>query len=317
LARFAPDDPAAEPAEDEEWGNSPAYHHRLYHALTATGANVVCANGPSELIRYKDDVDFVYSIYNRAHFRNSEIFVPSLCSYLQLPCLGGHPNTRAIAEDKHLFKLLACRLDISTPDWVKIDPWDRLDALAGLSLPCIVKWRFGADSAGITPDSVAYDEERLVALVRQAQIDHTPVIVEEFISGDNLTTGAIGAPECEICQTVLITTDSAGGVQTYQQKKFGVGRREKALLSDATITDQINSVVSKLYGELRPLDYFRCDFRYDPETGLLFLLELNAICNLHPGSTFALSASSLYPDYDGLVRRILTVSLDRQGLFLE
>lgn len=76
LARFAPEQPECDPKDDPEWGNSPKYHHRLYHALAATGANVICPRTPSQLLGLKDKVDYVYSIYNRASFRNSEIFVP-------------------------------------------------------------------------------------------------------------------------------------------------------------------------------------------------------------------------------------------------
>lgn len=317
LARFAPDNPNSTPTFDAEWGSSPIYHHRLYHALAATGANVIAAREPSVLFERRQEVDFVYTIYNRARFRNSEIFVSSLCGYLRLPYLGGHPNTRAIAEDKHLFKLLARRLEIPTPDWTKIDPWDSLEMLDRLELPCIVKWRFGADSAGITPKSVAHDRESLRNLVFQAQKSETPVIVEEFVPGENLTTGAIGAQTCEIFQTVRISTDLEGDIQTYDQKKFGTGKRVKTIYDNEAVTIRIDAIITKLHNELRPLDYFRCDFRYNSTTNELFILELNAICNLHEESTFALSASKFHSQYNDLVHHILSESLDRQGLSLE
>lgn len=317
LARFAPDDPDKIPHYDPEWGNSPEYHFQLYHALASTGVKVVCAQTPSKLIEMNDQIDFVYSIFNRANFRNSEIFVSSLCAFLKLPYLGGHPNARAVAEDKHLFKLLAWRLNILTPKWIKIDEWDDLDTLSQLKLPCIVKWRFGADSAGISSDSVARDHETLVKLVQQAQTNKTPVIVEEFIFGENITIGAIGAAECEVFRPIRITTGKSWNIQTYREKKFGDGNRKKTIIDEPKIIKRMTEIVHQLYAELRPLDYFRVDFRRSAKDGSLHLLELNAVCNLHPQSTFALSARDQYPEYNELVRHILTESLDRQGLALE
>lgn len=317
LARFAPEFLDQAPEYDTEWGNSPVYHHRLCQALVATGVDVICAREPSKLVEMREQVDFVYSIFNRASFRNSEILVSSLCAYLQLPHLGGHPNTRAIAEDKQLLKLIAKHLQIPTPNWVRIDRWDSLDVLGKLDLPCIVKWRFGADSAGITPQSVAHSSEALSDLAQQAQEMKTPIIVEEFIPGENITVAAIGAPICEVFRPVRIVTDSVGDVQTYRQKKFGEGRREKSLIGDLELAERIRAIVERLYEELRPLDYFRVDFRHSASDGVLYLLEVNAVCNLHPQSSFAYSASEQYPCYDSLVRRILTVSLDRQGLSLK
>lgn len=317
LARFAPLDPNAEPVEDEVWGNSPFYHHRLHQALYGLVPKVICAREPSELMRLHHEVDYVYSIYNRASFRNSEVLVSSLCAYLRLPCLGGHPNVRVIAEDKHLFKLVARRLGLATPDWVKIDSWDDVERIEHLELPCIVKLRFGADSAGISSASVAYDFATLRRLVQEAQAENLPVIVEKFIDGHDITIAAIGGTPCEIFEPVRITSDTEGSVQTYRQKKFGEGKRDRQILRDDDVRARAQATVAKLYSEIHPIDYFRTDFRHERSTGDLYLLEMNAVCNLRPNSSFAVSCAQGYPDYDALVRRILSGSLTRQALTLE
>lgn len=72
--------------------------------------------------------------------------------------------------------------------------------------------------------------------------------------------------------------------------------------------------MSKLSEELYPLDYYRGDFRYNPDTKDLFMLEVNAVCDLHPSSSFRESAKDKVGDYGKLIHYILKISFDRQGL---
>jgi D-alanine-D-alanine ligase len=317
LARFAPLDESEKPSLDETWGNSPYYHHALYHAIKTTNAQVIPSRNPMDILSNRDSCDFVYSIYNRASFRNSEVFVSALCEYAGLPYLGGPPNIRAIAEDKSLAKLVARRAGLQTPDWTCIEPWQTLQNIPFPPFPCIIKWRFGADSAEISADCIVRDETEALEKLRTFQERNIPVIVESFIPGLNLTTAVIGGPECSIFDTIQIDTDAEGNIQTYAQKKFGKGRRQKTIFRNAEICRLIERYIQRLYAAIGWLDYFRCDFRFNPSTTELFFLEFNAVCNLAPESTFFMSCHEQLKDYALTIRTILDVSFRRQSLFLK
>ena len=317
LARFAPLDESIKPSFDDVWGNSPFYHDRLYRALKTTGVAIIPSRNPLDVIEKPHCCDFVYSIYNRANFRNSEVFVSSLCEYAGLPYLGGPPNIRAIAEDKHLAKTIACRLGIPTPEWVKVESWQSLDTTRFPRFPCIVKWRFGADSAELTPDCIVSNEIEARRKTHAFQERDIPVIIETFVPGLNLTTAAIGGQDCSIFDTVRIDTDAEGNIQTYEQKKFERGRRTKSIFRDQRICSVAEGYIRLLYEYLGTLDYFRCDFRLNPATDEIFFLECNAVCNIAEESSFFTSCKAQFGDYDKLIRAILEVSLHRQFLFLK
>ena len=107
IARHAPQEPDYACRSFPGDGGYPAYYRRIWEALTEIGYPVTTANDGLAPLRAKGEVDLVFSLYNRMPINNPEVFIPSLCEFLKIPCVGARPNVRALAEDKWFSKLAA------------------------------------------------------------------------------------------------------------------------------------------------------------------------------------------------------------------
>lgn len=135
------------------------YNGEIACILSELFPNLTCSSDPSVVLdkELKSKYDYVFSLYNRMPFRNSEIFVSAVLEYHRIPYFGARPNTRAIAEDKVYAKILAQHAGIPTPVWRIYDEYSSNLAEPPFSGPFFVKPRFGAASAYITSDSLCKD----------------------------------------------------------------------------------------------------------------------------------------------------------------
>ena len=157
----------------------------MYKILKKSVLTQDSANSPERLFNKGRKNLITYSLCSiEPPYRNSEIFVSALLEYLKIPYLGSTPNIRALAEDKHLAKIVAKAKTVLTP-------------LTGLLLmqmiiflfqshfkgPFFIKPRFGASSAYIDESSMAFTwicAKKRIYQLQQAGLD---VIVERFVDG--------------------------------------------------------------------------------------------------------------------------------------
>jgi D-alanine-D-alanine ligase len=156
-----------------------------------------------------------------------------------------------------------------------------------LSFPVIVKPNFGDSSFGITQRSVSYSIEELmnaISGIREKFGYDKPILVEEFLSGKDLSVGIIGNPPSSYTVLPIIEED-------YSQLPEGLPRicgYEAKWLPDSPYWE-IGSVPAelpeeaekfivecclKLFERLECRDYARFDWRMDGE-GNPKLLEVN------------------------------------------
>ena len=83
------------------------YHFKVFQILKKVFPLTVSCCDPGIMLHSDLSVDYIFSLYNRMPFRNSEVFVSSVAEYHNIPYLGARPNIRALAEDKHLAKMMA------------------------------------------------------------------------------------------------------------------------------------------------------------------------------------------------------------------
>ena len=101
---------------DPEDGNHAVYHHELRRTLERLGLRITAA-ATFTAVYDRPAYDFLISLYNRAGFRNSEMFAPLLAQYCGIPCLGGSPMVRGLSDDKHFMKRIAQSVGIRTAPW--------------------------------------------------------------------------------------------------------------------------------------------------------------------------------------------------------
>ena len=215
-----------------------------------------------------------------------ELHIPALLEVLQIPYTGGGPQCLAFCYDKSLVRGIAKEMNIPVPNGLLIKAEDSTIDLP-MYFPVIVKPNFGDSSFGIIQDSVAQTPEELidaVAQIRRRFGYEQPVLVEEFLLGQDLSVGIIGNPPNEytilpiVEEDYSVLPDGLPHICGYEAKwlpdsPYWNLRSIPAELSE-TARNQIEDASVKLFVRLECRDYARFDWRFDSE-GNPKLLEVN------------------------------------------
>lgn len=290
------------------------YHHEIFHVLKKHFPCILSTSNTDILLKKNINVDYIFSLYNRMNFRNSEIFISTVAEYKKIPYLGSPPNIRALAEDKHLSKMLAYRLNVPTPKW-NIYNVNSSVCRPNFKGPYFVKPRFGAASKFIDEDSICSSWEKAKNRIRFLHEHNIDAILEEQIDGIYHTSPVLrnfGKPL--LLPVIEQLSNHKGNVVTYHQKRKIESGLNRNIVKNNAIQNQIQYFSKLLFSQVQPLDYTRFDYIIDRKSNIPYFLEFNVCCNLGSQSTIYQSAQSLGITYEDLVMSILYSSLFRQGL---
>ena len=127
--------------------------------------------------------------------RSREARVPAVLEMLDIPYTGSDPLTLAVTLDKDCAKRLVAASGVATPAWALFDGDESTvtEALARVPMPWIVKPAFEGSSKGILTTNLIHDRSGVVETLTEL-FEHyrQPVLIEEFIVGDELTVGLVG-----------------------------------------------------------------------------------------------------------------------------
>jgi D-alanine-D-alanine ligase len=241
-----------------------------------------------DLVDHKSKADFVLNLCDEG-FGNDptkELHVTALLEMLGLPYTGSGPQCLAFCYDKSLIRGIAKETLVPVPEGIFIQPEDDIYGLS-FGLPVLVKPNFGDSSFGITQRSVAYSMEELVnavAEIREKFGYEKPILVEEFLTGKDITIGIIGnLPEPYMVLPIIEEDYSAlppelPRVCGYEAKwlpdsPYWNIKSVPANLPEATEKYVIECCL-KLFERLECRDYCRFDWRLDSK-GNPKLLEVN------------------------------------------
>ncbi len=300
------------PEIHERFGVEPRYNHEIFSVLRDMGIDCVPCRSLDAFPGLARDAHFVFTLFNRAEFRNGEIFVSLECERLGIPYLGAPPNVRAIAEDKSFAKHLACSIGLKTAPWKTYGAHSKL-APPTFAGPYFVKPRFGAASDSIELDSIQDEWSGLKIKIESLLAQGKDAIVEQCISGTDLTVPVLGGEDPIILDVVEEVSDLPSGICTYRQKRLLDKGRFRRILDNPAVTKEVIAGVERLCAQVRPFDYLRVDFHLCTKTQTPFFLEFNIGCNLgsHAGIMFA--ATNRGVEQKHLIEHILAYSLRRQG----
>jgi len=113
-----------------------------------------------------------------------------------IPYSGANPQSLACCYDKSLVRGVAREMNIPVANAMFIRPEDNVFEIS-LDFPVIAKPNFGDSSMGITVQSVANKLEELndaIVRIMEKSGHDKPVLIEEFLSGREITLGIIGNP---------------------------------------------------------------------------------------------------------------------------
>jgi D-alanine-D-alanine ligase len=241
-----------------------------------------------DLSKLSGKVDLVLNLCDEGYNNDprKELHIPALLEMLDLPYTGSSSQCLAFCYDKSLVRGIAKEMDIPVPEAFFIEPDDASFNLP-ICFPVIVKPNFGDSSFGITQQSVASSHEQLInaiSMIRERLGYDKPILVEELLTGKDLSVGIIGNPLTSY--TVLpITEEDYSEVPKdlpricgYEAKWLPDSPYYKIKSVPANLTEAAEKFIveccMKLFERLECRDYSRFDWRLDAK-GQPKLLEVN------------------------------------------
>jgi D-alanine-D-alanine ligase len=292
----------------------------LKAAIEAKGHTVVKLGGGREFLKQvlTQQVDFVFNISEGlGSYRSREAQVPSVLEMLDIPYSGADPQCLAICLDKHLTKKLVAWEGVPTPEWKVIDSSTQASIdWSSLPSPAFVKPVWEGSSKGIRLNSLVRRPEQMQPTVTQLlKTYNQPVLVEEFISGEEVTVGVVGnsPPKLVGIMRVVPRQKSADFVYSLEVKRDYeklVDYECPAKLDKAVLKD-IEKYALKAFKVLDCRDFARVDFRISGN-GTPYFLEINPLAGLNPRSSDLIIMAKLAGwTYNELIGSILEAALER------
>jgi len=242
-----------------------------------------------DLQKLKGKIDFVFNLCDEGYNNEAtkELHVPALLEMLDIPYTGGNPQCLAYCYDKSLVRGIAQEMGIPVPYGFFIKAEDIHFIDLSVEFPVIVKPNYGDSSFGITRNSVCYnvmDLENALLQVREKVGYDKPVLVEQFLTGKDISVGIIGnSPESYQVLPIIeedysVLPGDLPKICGYEAKwdpdsPYWNLRSIPANLPEETERYLIASCL-KLAERLGCRDYVRLDWRLDNE-GTPRLLEVN------------------------------------------
>jgi D-alanine-D-alanine ligase len=209
-------------------------------------------------------------------------------------------------------------MGICTPRWQVITDRRELREVGrdGFPLPAFVKPAYEGSSKGIRLGCRVETLEQ-VAQIATTLLEqyHQPVMVEEFISGDEVTVGVVGNAPPRIVGIMRVLPKKRGGDFVYSLE---VKRDWQNLVEyecpaqlEARVLQKIADFSLKAFETLGCCDFARIDFRLDQE-GMPYFLEINPLPGLNPKSSdLPIMAYKMGWSYQALIDSVLSAALER------
>ena len=241
-----------------------------------------------ELLKLKPKINIVFNLCDEGYSNDArkELHIPALLEMLGIPYTGSGPQCLAYCYDKSLVRGIAKEMEIPVPEAFLINPKDASFKLP-VDFPVIVKPNFGDSSYGITQRSVANSVEELINAISEIREKFgydKPTLVEEFLTGKDLSMGIIGNPPGDYTALPIIEEDYSAlppglpRICGYEAKWLSGSPYWNIKSIPADLPEETKRFITNcclnLFERLECRDYSRFDWRLDSE-GNPKLLEVN------------------------------------------
>jgi D-alanine-D-alanine ligase len=243
----------------------------------------------TDLQKNKHKIDYVFNLCDEGYNNQArkELHLPALLEILGIPYTGSGPQCLAYCYDKSLIRGVAKEIGVPVANAFFVRSEDNVFDLQ-IDFPVIAKPNFADSSFGITQRSVANSVEELNDAILKIRHDfgyESSILVEEFLTGKEITVGIIGNPPESYTTLPIIEEDYSQlppdlpKICGYEAKwepespYFKLLRSIPADLPEDVEKQLIENCV-RLFTRLECRDYCRFDFRLD-SSGIPRLLEVN------------------------------------------
>jgi D-alanine-D-alanine ligase len=315
------------PDDFQEEFDSPATVEAIASVLRGLGHQVEFLGDGRELLArlLADPPEFVFNFAEgQGVGRCREARVPAVLEMLGIPYTGSDPLTLAATLDKDCAKRLVASAGGAVPRGIVIDPAEadsplstQYSVLSTLTFPVIVKPAWEGSSKGIRNKCLVDHPRELSEVVESIIGDHRqPVLVEEYIAGEELTVGVIGnaPPRVLGVMRVMPTQATERFVYSLDVKRDWERqvRYECPARLSASDTEAVLRAALSAYKALGCRDVSRLDFRL--RKGVPYFLEVNPLPGLNPDySDLVILARGVGWGYERLIETILQEAIDRQA----
>jgi D-alanine-D-alanine ligase len=306
--------------------DSPATIEYIRRALESAGHSVVKLGGGAEFLQnvQREKVDIVFNISEgRGNYRSRESQVPSVLEMLDIPYTGSDPECLAICLDKPLTKKLVAMEGVRTPDWRVVGTEKELEetSWADFDFPAIVKPAWEGSSKGVHGNSLVDSREQAVSTIREMLgVYRQPVMVEQFIDGDEITVGMLGnPPHRTIVGMMRILPRKQKGRFVYSVEVKRDWRNLVDYEAPANLREDVQKEIVRLsfktFEALGGRDFARIDFRVSRD-GIPYMLEINPLPGLGDYSDLIIMALKLGWTHEGLIVAVFNAALERYPLWV-
>ena len=289
-------------------------------SLEAGGHTVVMLGGGKEFIDniWREKVDIVFNIAEgRGNYRSREAQVPAILEMLNISYTGSDPQCLAICLDKPVTKKLVAADGISTPKWLAIANEQELFQISwdGFPFPAIIKPAYEGSSKGIRLTSLAYSVSQAQEEAKRIlECYQQPIMVEEFIDGDEVTVGIVGnlPPKVLGVMRILPKRKDEHFIYSLEVKRnyLNLVEYECPALLGEKILNEISDSGLKVFKILGCRDFARLDFRISSK-GVPYFIEVNPLPGLGTHSDLVIMASKLGWAHNELINAVLDSALRR------
>ena len=228
---------------------------------------------------------------------------------LNIPYQGAGVLGSAMAMDKNLAKTMYRMHGLSVAKWemaVKVDVADLSRLLDRLQLPLVIKPVRQGSSIGM---SIVREPGALPASLQQAFMHDSEVMVEEFISGREITVGVLGNDDLVALPLVEIIPDEKYDFFDYEAKYKPGATKE---VCPAEVSDSVRKQAQQ-YGliahqALQLRGYSRTDMIVRDDE--IFILETNTIPGMTPTSLLPQAAAEYGLSFPALLDRLIELALE-------
>ena len=211
---------------------------------------------------------------------------------------GSGPPASACCMDKAKSKEISQIIDVKTPIWELLHSENELPSL---SLPIVIKPNDQGSTLGLT---IVHDESEIKPAIKEAFRHGSPVMVEKYIHGRELTVTILGEKAYPI-----VEIKPSHELYDYECKYTpGMSQYICPAELDEELTKSIQEDTELIFGELDCDVYARADFLLD-EIGDHYFLEMNTLPGMTSTSLVPKSVNAAGMSFEDLVKNIIELSL--------
>lgn len=251
---------------------------------------------------------------------HADVGVQGLLDLFGVPYTGAGPGESYLQQDKALAKKLLAFDNIAYPDFAVFSADSLFETGGNLRLPLFVKPLRADASIGIDSKSLVRTSTELMKRVVYIHENlKDSALAEEYIEGREFYVSVLGNQQPQAFPPIEMDFSKLEPGQPRildRNAKWEPGTPQfegtSAVIAD--LPEELSARLEKnalaAYRALRVRDYGRIDFRV-PDTGEIYVIEVNANCYLERSSEFAKSAEAAGIDFVSLINRIAELAIER------